>query len=75
MLPLLRQWTIEYKSDNFNKPVDIFKIVGSPDNFGTSTIKTQFLAFDVSFFKSVEELEVRCLYLRHKFNKISPDIA
>ena len=34
------------------------KIIGSPDNFGTSTIKTQFLPFDVSFFKSVEELEV-----------------
>ena len=34
------------------------KIIGSPDNFGTSTIKTQFLPFDVSFFKSIEELEV-----------------
>jgi hypothetical protein len=38
--------------------VFFLKIVGSPDNFGTSTIKTQFLPFDVSFFKSVEELEV-----------------
>jgi hypothetical protein len=36
----------------------LFQIVGSPDNFGTSTIKTQFLPFDVLFFKSVEELEV-----------------
>ncbi|CAF4148376.1 unnamed protein product, partial [Rotaria sp. Silwood1] len=37
--------------------VKYVQIVGSPDNFGTSTIKTQFLSFDVSFFKSVEELE------------------
>lgn len=34
------------------------KIVGTPENVGTSNIKTQFLSFDVSFFKSVEELEV-----------------
>jgi len=58
MLPVLRQWTIDYKTKYSNKFVNIFKIIGSPDNFGTSTIKTQFLAFDVSFFKSVEELEV-----------------
>lgn len=38
--------------------VKYVQIVGSPDNFGTSNIKTQFLPFDVSFFKSVEELEV-----------------
>ncbi|CAF1408042.1 unnamed protein product [Rotaria sordida] len=41
--------------------VKYVQIVGSPDNFGTSTIKTQFLPFDVSFFKSVEELELDCV--------------
>ncbi|CAF3406306.1 unnamed protein product [Rotaria sp. Silwood1] len=41
--------------------VKYVQIVGSPDNFGTSTIKTQFLSFDVSFFKSVEELELDCV--------------
>ncbi|UJR21379.1 hypothetical protein I4U23_024471 [Adineta vaga] len=41
--------------------VKYVQIIGSPDNFGTSTIKTQFLAFDVVFFKSIEELELDCV--------------
>ncbi|CAF1108604.1 unnamed protein product [Adineta steineri] len=41
--------------------VKYVQIIGSPDNFGTSTIKTQFLSFDVSFFKSVEELILDCV--------------
>ena len=34
------------------------QIIGSADNFGASSIETQFVAFDVAFFKSVEKLEV-----------------
>ncbi|CAF0723655.1 unnamed protein product [Adineta ricciae] len=41
--------------------VKYVQIIGSPDNFGTSTVKTQFLPFDVSFCKSVEELELDCV--------------
>lgn len=63
MLPMLRQSKFQYKIVIF---MIILKIVGSPDNFGTSTIKTQFLSFDVSFFKSVEELEVCRYYVLSK---------
>ncbi len=66
MLLALRQWIIEYQTGYFNESIDIFKIIGSPDNFGTSTIKTQFLSFDVSFFKSVEELEVYFYSFKNK---------